>query len=347
MHSTRVLLAGAAILLAGLSTLTPATAQTPSTENYGFIRFIHTAIDVPPLDIYAGDAKQSLIVSNMAYGEFTDFLTLPATVQGFTAREAGTGPGGDALFRLNRRVTPNQSEIITAAGLNSRRAFVLDSLVLVRNATRGKARVRVFNMVWGGPYLTVRDSNGATYGQDLQYLSTSHDADVTPDLYTFEVQQSGSGKSLTKQENVALQADKIYALMITGGMDGIPPVRLVILTSDQDTTRVRIANNSNVPADVYIKGNDTPFARAIPPGTMTDYTVVPSGATTFILRASGGAPNSQELAFVAPQLRPGRDVTISINGTGVATQMGITDDHLTPSLALPTGAATSVATPSQ
>jgi hypothetical protein len=345
MHLNRALLVGAAIVFLGISAIMPATAQTSPIENFGFVRFIHTAVDVPPLDIYVGDT--SLLISSLSYGESTDFMTMPTSVQGFTARAAGSGVSGSILARLNRRVKANQSEIITAAGLNSKRAFVLEPLVLVRNATRGRARVRVFNTVWGGPYLTVKDSRGVTYGQDLQYLSTSPDSDVEPGTYQFEIQQSGSGTTVAMTEDLQLEVDKIYSLMIIGGMDGTPPVRFVVLITDQETTRVRIANNSSAPADIYIKGNTTPFARGIAPGAVSEYTTVPSGATTFILRAPGSAPNSQELAFVAPQLRPGRDVTITINGSGVATQMGVTDDHLTPSLAMPTMAATLSATSSK
>src|SRR5206468_2206617 len=106
------LLAGAAAILLGIGAITPVTAQTGATDNFGFIRFIHTAIDVPPLDIYIGDANPTLLVSNLAYGEATDFMSLPTTVQGFTARAAGTVSEGDVLFRLNRRVKANQSEII-------------------------------------------------------------------------------------------------------------------------------------------------------------------------------------------------------------------------------------------
>jgi hypothetical protein len=266
---------------------------------------------------------------------------LPTTVQGFTARAAGTVSEGDVLFRLNRRVKANQSEIITAAGLGGKRAFVLEPLVLVRSATRGKARVRVFNMVWGGSYLTVKDNRGATYGQDMQYLSASGDTDAEPGTYSFQVQQSGSGIMVSSADDIKLEADKIYSLMILGGMDGTPPIHFVILVSDQETTRVRIVNNSDMPADVYVKGIETPFARAIAPGSATDYVDTPSGATTFIMRAAGSPANSNELAFVAPQLRPGRDVTITINGRGVATQMGITDDHLTLAISAPKGTATS------
>ncbi len=338
----RVLLAGAALLFTTFGAIMPAAAQNSSGDNFGFVRFIHTAIDVPPIDIYAGDNSQTPVVSNLAYGQATPFMTLPSTVQGYVVRPAGSGPDGEVLFRLNRRVKPNQSEIIAAAGLASRKAFVLEPLVLVRSGTRGNARVRVFNMVWGGPYLTVKDNTGTVYGQDLQYLSSSGDVDVAPGTYSFEV-QSGAGKRVASVDNLNLEADKVYSLMIIGGMEGDPPVRFVVLDSEQETTRVRIVNNGGATADVYIKGNDQPFVRGLAAGTSTDFIPVPSGATTFVLRAAGSAPNSSELAFVAPQLRPGRDITITINGTGVATQMGITEDHLTQATATP--AATLAATP--
>jgi hypothetical protein len=134
--------------------------------------------------------------------------------------------------------------------------------------------------------------------------------------------------------------------MILGGMDGTPPIHFVILVADQEMTRVRIVNKSSAAADIYIKGSDQPFVAGLAPDGSTDLIPVPSGATTFVLRAAGSPPNSTEVAFVAPQLRPGRDVTISINGAGVATQMGITEDRPTPGLNMPlsTPAATAAAT---
>lgn len=327
------MLMGAALVMSGVGAVGPTAAQTSPTENYGFVRFIHTSIDMRAVDIFAGETN-TLIVSNLDYGQATEFMALPSTTQGFVARPAGFGPDAEPLFQLNRRVKANQSEIIAAAGLTNRRAFVLEALVMVRNATRNKARVRVFNMVWGGPYLSVRDTKGIYYGQDLQYLSTSADVDTAPGVYDFEL-VSGTGKSVTTAKGVNLEADKVYSLMIIGGMDGDPPVQLVILVSEQETTRVRIVNKSSNNADIYIKGNTEPFARNLPPGQSTDFNPVPSGATTFVLRAANSAPTSPELSFVAPQLRPGRDVTITLDGAGIATQMGITEDRLTPTLATP------------
>src|SRR5512141_681915 len=118
MNGCRGLLAGAAVLLIAVGALTPAAAQT--SDSYGFIRFVHGAIDVPALDIYASN-PDVLLVSNLAFGQSTEFMALPTTIQGFTARPAGSSPDSDPLFRLTRRVKANQSEIIAAAGLGSNR----------------------------------------------------------------------------------------------------------------------------------------------------------------------------------------------------------------------------------
>ncbi|MCC7449912.1 MAG: DUF4397 domain-containing protein [Anaerolineae bacterium] len=323
----RALLVGAAVVLAGLGMLSPTAAQSPQIESYGFVRFVHTAIDMPALDIYVGEGGKSQVASNLAYGQATDFVTLPSSVQGYTVRAAGSGVDGEVLFRLNRRVKANQSEIIAAAGLNSKRAFVLESFVMVRDNTRGKARVRIYNTVWGGPYLTVRDSRDNVFGQDLQYLSISGDQDIEPGMYDFEI-RSGSGKTVLAAPGMKLEADKVYAMIIVGGMDGNPPIQFVTLVSDQETTRVRLVNKGDAPADIYVKGSTSPLIMGLAAGASSDFVTIPSGATTFILRTANSAANSPEVAFVAAQLRPGRDVTITVNGSGVATQMGVTEDRL-------------------
>ncbi len=327
MH--RVLKTGALIVLLGFGLITTATAQAPQDDNYGFIRFAHTAVDVPSLDIYVMGGSATPLVRNLQYGQSTDYFTLPSITDGFLARASGSGANGEILARLTRGVKTNQSQIIVAAGLADKRAFVLEPLTLVRDNTRGRARVRVFNTVWGGPYLGVTDNQGHAYGQDLQYLSSSGDVDVDPGTYDFEI-KTGSGQTLFTESGFNLSSDKIYSLIIVGGMENTPPVHFLIVVSDQEVTRVRFVNRSHHAADIYIKGDPSPFVAGLPGGASTDFLPLPSGAITFYLRPSGTPPSGAELAFVASQLRPGRDVTITIDGEGVETQMGISDDHLSP-----------------
>ncbi|MHB8629202.1 MAG: hypothetical protein ACYDBJ_20480 [Aggregatilineales bacterium] len=339
MRSRSILLSGCALLFAALLAL-PAAAQTANND-VGFTRFAHTAIDVGPIDIYVG-ANPQPIVTNLKYGDVTDFMALPVTASGYIARAAGSPADSKPLFSLNWGVKANKSEMITAAGLNSRKAFLLEPMTLVRNKTNGKARVRSYDTVWGGPFLSVGTTQGIGISQNQQYLNPSNDTDLAPGVYDFEVKDS-SGKTVATLPGVKLEADKVYVMLILGGAAGNPPVKLIPIVSDEESTRVQFVNQSNSALDVYVKGETKPFVTGLANGASTPLTALPSDSVTFVARNSGGSVSDKEVAFVALQLYPGRDTVITISNAGGGVQMKITSNTLTP-MATPTAEATLMAT---
>src|SRR5204863_1009932 len=113
MHRVLITEAIIAILTAGLLSGADirAIAQDQPDDNFGFVRFAHTAIDVPALDIYVEDGSPAPLVSNLQYGQTTDYFTLPSTTRGFVAREANSSANGKILAHLTRGVKTNQSQI--------------------------------------------------------------------------------------------------------------------------------------------------------------------------------------------------------------------------------------------
>ena len=330
MRLRSILLALCSLALAALLTL-PVGAQTTATDNVGFIRFAHTAVDVPPIDIY-GDNNTTPLVTNLMYGDVTDFIALPVTFSGFVARAAGSAADSQPLFSLQWGVKANESEMITAAGLSSHKAFLLEPLTLVRTNTQGKARVRIFDTVWGGSFLSVGTTQGTAFSSNQKYLNASDDKDVDPGSYDFQVTDS-TGKVVATASAVNLEADKIYVMLITGSADGSTPIKLVPVVSDEDMTRVQIINQSGSSIDVYDKGQTQPFAAALGNGATSDFMSLPSGATTFVVRNAGSSSTDRELASLAVQLRPEHETVITVTSSGSALQMAITSDTLTMSIA--------------
>jgi len=321
--------------------VTPVTAQTDKVNDFGFTRFAHTAIDVGPIDIYVGTNPQPT-VTNLKYGDVTDFMALPVTASGYFARAAGSPADSKPLFGLNWGVKANKSEMITAAGLSSRRAFLLEPMTWVRSNTKGKARIRIYDTVWGGALLSVDTAQGIGFSQNQQYLNPSRDSDVEPGLYDFQV-KDGSGKIIATAPGIKLEADKVYVMLIMGGAAGNPPIKLLPIASDQEKTRVQFVNQSKSTVDVYIKGDAKPFVSGLTNGTSTQLTSLPSRSVTFVARNAGGAVSDKEIAFVALQLYPERDTVITISSSGSGVQMAVTSNALTP-LTAPTPEATRAAT---
>jgi len=296
----------------------PATAQT-TRDNVGFTRFAHTAVDVGPIDIYIG-ANTKPFVTNLKYGDVTDFISLPDTLSGYIARAAGSSADSPPLFKLAWGVKANKSEMITAAGLNSHKAFLLEPMTLVRNNTKGKARVRVYDTVWGGALLNVDTTQGMNFSQNQQYLNPSSDKDVAPGVYDFEV-KDGTGKVLSTAPGIKLEADKVYVMLIIGGAAGNPPIKLLPIVNDEEVTRIQFVNKSDKAVDVYIKGDIKPLVVEL---------------------ATGSTVLDKELAFVATQMFPGRDLVMTINSSG-GVQISVTSNALTP-LTTATTQATFMAT---
>lgn len=326
--------------LVGLnSPITQINAQT-STQSVGFVRFAHTAIDVGPVDIYQGESGQTPLVTNLSYGEFTDFLTLKVTTTGFVAREAGTGPTGKVLSTANWGVKANESVILTVAGLASNREILLEPILIIRNDVKDQARIRVVNMIWG-THLSVRSGNNLTLGKGLGPLGLS-DLEVAPGKYPLDVVDD-TEKEVASLSDVELRANTIYTIMLVGGKDGNPAITITNIASDQDTSRVKIINKASGSVDIYDKALGTLFVSDVASGADTGFVAMPSRDVTFQVRDAGSAADSNEIAVISTQLRPERDVTIVINPNHT---MEITEEVLTPpNKAVGTDAlATSVAT---
>ncbi len=326
MRSRSILLSICALALSALLAL-PAGAQTAPNDNVGFVRFAHTAVDVPPIDIYVGNNPQP-VVTNLKYGDVTDYMALSTTLSGFVARATGSAADSQPLFSLPWGIKANESELITAAGLSSRKAFLLEPLVLVRNDTKGNARVRVFDTVWGGSFLSVGTTQGTSFSSNQKYLSSSNDTDVAPGTVDFEVKDN-TGKVVATASGVNLEADKVYVMLITGSMDGSTPIKLTPVVSDEDKTRVQIINQSGNPIDVYVKGQTQPFVSGMNNGASSDFTALPSGAVTFVVRNAGSSATDREVASLAIQLRPEHDTVITVSTSSGVVQMAITSDMLT------------------
>lgn len=299
------------------------TAAQNSNETYGFVRFTHSSVDAPNIDIYVKDQSTPL-VTNLAYGDTTKYFALPTTTKGLVVRAAGAGAQDKALYDSAFGIKSNTSMLIAAVGLQSNKSFSMEPITLVRDNMNGKARIRVFNAVVGGPVLTVADTKGMTYGPGLKFLGIG-DANVDPGTYTFNVVTGANNQAITTA-NATLDANKLYVLLLSGGKDGNPAVTLQIITNDQDITLVRFVNNGSAGADVYLRGASTPLVTGIASGSTSDYIVLPSGAVTILLRKAASAANSTELAEIEAQLRPGRKVTITYDGS--AKLMTITEDGL-------------------
>ncbi len=305
----------------------PAAAQTaqPTAVDAGFIRIAHLAADAPAVDIYAGNGTTP-IATNLKFGDVTEFVALPTSLSGFTARAAGSPATSSPVAQANYGVKSNGSNILVVVGLQENKSLAIEPITVVRTDAKGKARVRVISTVSGGPNLSVANKQGVQFSQNQKFLDVSAYQDVEPGTYSFSV-TDGTGKTYATVD-VTVGANEIVELFVAGRTQG--SVTLIPVISKVDFTNVKIVNQAAETFDVYLKGTDQPFTAALGAGQSSAAQQVPSGAVTFVVRKAGGTVKDQELAALAIQLRPYHDTTITITaGANGTPQIVVSEDMLT------------------
>jgi hypothetical protein len=321
-----------ALLLISLAALPAAAQQPQETDSVSFVWFANVGADAPAVDIYFGESTTP-VVTNLALGEVSPMFVFPSNQRGFVLREAGSAPDRDPIFTADWGLTPNQSYLILATGLDSKQAFILEPVTLVRTPSQGKAKLRIINTISGDSALTVMDNTDTAIGTSLPYLGV---ADVDLDTSTSDLTiQNASGEELGTQ-NTEFKADSIYVALIVGDSNDATSATLHVIEIPAEMTRVKVVNNADANFDVMLNRNDgqEAFAMNLASGDSSDFIEVPSGAATFIVKSAGAGTDGQELASVPIQLRPSRDVTLTIQGSGSQIEIVVTSDVLMEGLTL-------------
>lgn len=288
-----------------------------------FVQVAHTGVDAGPLDIYTRASGSMPLVENLAFGDVTGLITLPAGDHSFVVRRAGSGASGEVLYTLHWNFVGNSTWMVTAAGIVETLAFITEPINIIRTRLDGRARVRVVNWV-SGERLSVSSDRNVSFGDGLGWVGIK-DAEVEPGDYALRV--TGEDGSELANAALTLAPDTVYTLLLAGMAGGEPPVRVIVIEAPQDQTRVRFVNRRDDAVDIHMRPGSERLVERLEPGAETEFYVLPSGAATFVAYAPGEAPRGQEKAALAEQLRPGRDLTVTLRGNGAMT---ITERGLTP-----------------
>jgi hypothetical protein len=285
-------------------------------QGIAFVNFIHTSVDAGAIDIYYGN-DEILVVAGLTYGTFTGLMPIQAGNRTFRARPAGSGPSGEVLYRLSWDYLANSTWMVTAAGIKSVFAFIVEPITIIRNAYEGNARVRVINLIATGPRVTVTDSSGKVFGDGLGWVGIK-DSLVAPGEYVLSA-STQTGLEMPQPLTTTFEANHTYTLLMIGNGTPEQPLAILMLPIPQDITRVKFINGRSDIVDVHARPGNEKIVTLLEPGAETDWIELPSGAFTFIAYAPDTGPTGRELAGIATQLRPQRDVTITIGESAMQT----------------------------
>lgn len=294
--------------------MTSAVIHPPNVnleQSITFIAFAHTSIDSGPIDLYTGQSSDP-VVANLAFGEATGLIPFNGGPRRFIARPAGSGAGGEALYTVEWNYLANSSWILTTAGLLEEYSFIVEPVSIVRNDFNGRARVRIVNLV-PERRVTVRGENGTEFGNGLGWIGIK-DTMVDAGFYTLAVH--ADGKALMEPVSIELDKETTHTFYVIGHPDSDHAVRLLPIIARQDMTRVRFVSERSDVVDIHYRPGNDRLVESIAGGAASDWISLSSGAVTFIAYEPGTGPRGRELGALPLQLRPGRDMTIRLNGRG-------------------------------
>ncbi len=289
------------------------TPEVNPEQAIAFLRFANLSPDVGSLDFYLSN-QGTPIVENISFGEVTDLIALNGSNLTIIARPAGSGSEGEQVGSLNWDFTGNSSWIVSGIGYQSEYSFFVEPVSIVRNNYDGRARVRTINFITDKQRATVRTHNDITLADGINWVGMK-DVMVDEGDYTLSAELE-DGTVIDELVSTNFEANNTYLILLLG-MDGEEPVKAVILKNSADVTRLKFISQRSSDVDVYAMPMSQELVTPLLQGEETEWITVPSGALTLTLFEPDAGSDSQEIAAISRQLRPGRDIIITVDDSGL------------------------------
>ena len=208
LSRTGVLGAVVGLLLAALVVLaSPASAQDDapgSDSGEGWVRLAHFSPDTPAVDVSLtafSDSQSMLALSDVDYGDISDYERVPAGTYTASMLPAGGEPGATAVVTQAVTVEAGKAYTVAAVGENADLTGTVFTDDLTAPAP-GESRIRLVQASVSSPTVTVQAAGGPLIAADAAFGTSTGYAAIAPGIWT--VQLTGeSGAPVTSEITVA------------------------------------------------------------------------------------------------------------------------------------------------
>ncbi len=189
----------------------------------GYVRVIHTVPDAPNVDIYAND---KLIVNNLAYGNYTDYLPVPEGMYKLSLYVAGTKntPVLENMLKVNRN-----SFLTVAAADNLSNIGFLAISDTNNSRNQNNAMVRFLHLSPNAPAVDITLPDGSVIFSNVSFKQITPYMNVRPMDYTLQVRIAGTDNVVLTVPNVNLDADNYYTVYAIGLAGEDPELEALLL----------------------------------------------------------------------------------------------------------------------
>lgn len=197
--------------------------QNNRNNNMGYVRIFHTVPNAPNVDIYADDNK---IVEDLAYGDYTNYLSVPAGTYKISLYATGTDtPVISNMLTVNR----NSKKTVAAVGMLNDIGFlsIPDSNIPMET---DRAMIRFVHLSPNAPAVDITLPDGTPLFQNVSFKQLTNYVAVPPDEYTVSVRLAGTETNVLNVPDLNLRANNYYSAYAIGLAGESPSLEAVLLT---------------------------------------------------------------------------------------------------------------------
>lgn len=189
----------------------------------GYVRVIHTVPGAPNVDVYANDKK---IVSNLAYGNYTDYLSIPEGRYKISLYPAGKK---DSPI-LSDMLTVNNDSVMTVAAFGNPDDIELCSISDANETKKpDKAMIRFIHLSPNAPAVDITLPDGTILFDNVPFAHLTNYIDVAPMNYTLQVRVAGTDNVVLTVPNVKPEANKFYSVYAIGLVGDTPALQALLV----------------------------------------------------------------------------------------------------------------------
>lgn len=200
----------AMFVVAGLAGVTKVAAQDGDAQ----VRVIHASPDAPSVDIWVNG---EVAISDLAFGEATDWIALPADSYDVAVAPAGAD-AADAVLEATLDLEGGVYYNVAAIGFLediTAQVFTTD----VKGLADGQARAQVVHLSPDTPAVDVAVTGGPILIENLAFPEASGALDVDAGSYDLEVRPTGSEDVAIALPGTELAAGTVYDVLAIGSLD--------------------------------------------------------------------------------------------------------------------------------
>ncbi|SFR80619.1 DUF4397 domain-containing protein [Anaeromicropila populeti] len=191
--------------------------------NDNYVRIMHAVPDAPGVDIYANNR---LIVENIAFGEYTPYLSIPDGEYNITIFPTGT----NTTPVLNKILNAENDVMLTLVAAGTLDEIGLYAISDKEDSSKmNQAMVRFVHLSPDAPAVDITLPDGTVVFGNVSFMEMTHYMEVMPMDYTLQVRAAGTSDVVLTVPGLTLMPNQNYTVYAIGFLNGEPELEALLL----------------------------------------------------------------------------------------------------------------------